>query len=168
MVAMLGSACGPYVGDRNFMTQDDDLDAAFRCAAQVGTGGSGAEQSLGAAIAALTPPLVDAGQCNADFLRQDALLVLVILTDEDAEMDPLFAAQAIVDAKRGRFDDVVVVLLANTPEGDCPHGTGAKTAYGLSSFASAFQHAFVGPICAEDYGDVFRDAVEHVSSACGG
>jgi hypothetical protein len=160
--------CGPYAELHNYMTEADDLDDAFRCAARVGTDGSGAEHSLGAAIAAMSEPLVDEGQCNEGFIRQNALLVLVILTDEDAEMDPLFAAEAIVDAKRGSFDDVVVVLLANTPEGDCPLGAQGKVAYGLSSFAASFRHAFVGPICAEDYGAVFQDAVANLESACPG
>jgi hypothetical protein len=158
--------CGPYVGLHNYMSEDDDLDETFRCAARVGTDGSGAEQSLGAAIAAMSPPLVDAGQCNEGFIRPNALLVLVVVTDEDAEMDPLFAAQAIVDAKRGSFDDVVVVLLANTPDSDCALGNGGKIAYGLTSFAASFRHAFVGPICADDYSDVFHDAVAQLESAC--
>lgn len=158
--------CGPYAGLHNYMSEDDDLDDTFRCAARVGTDGSGAEQSLGAAIAAMTPPLVDAGQCNEGFIRPNALLVLVVVTDEEAEMDPLFAAQAIVDAKRGSFDDVVVVLLANTPDSECALGNGGKIAYGLTSFAASFRHAFVAPICADDYGEVFHDAVAQLESAC--
>lgn len=53
------------------------LDEAFGCIAQVGGDGCGFEQTLGAMVASLTEP------ANAGFLRDDAMLVVVILTDED-------------------------------------------------------------------------------------
>ncbi len=48
----------------------------------VGTGGSGYEQGLKAAIRAVEPDLVGAGKPNSGFLRPAALLGLVFLSDE--------------------------------------------------------------------------------------
>jgi hypothetical protein len=53
------------------------LEEAFGCAVQVGDQGCGFEQPLGALAAALENP------ANAGFLRPDALLVTVFITDED-------------------------------------------------------------------------------------
>lgn len=53
------------------------IDEAFGCIAQVGDHGCGFEQPLAATVASLTEP------SNAGFLRDEAMLVVVILTDED-------------------------------------------------------------------------------------
>jgi len=55
------------------------LDAAFGCLVQVGTDGCGFEQPLGS----LERPPSANGPHHAGFLRPGALLVVVILTDED-------------------------------------------------------------------------------------
>ncbi len=160
-----GGHCGPYADGFNFMTERDDLDARFPCAASVGIDGSGAESPLTAGLAAISSPLVDDGQCNEGFVRDGALLVLVIITDEEAEVDPQFAASGIIGAKG--LSDTVVVLLANTPGSDCEISGGAQVGEGLASFASIFPHGFVGPICASDYTEVFTQAVDVVEEACG-
>jgi len=59
-----------------------DIQAAFKCIAGLGTDGCGFEQPLEAARRALT--CVDGGPCtNPDFMREDALLAIVFLGDED-------------------------------------------------------------------------------------
>ena len=56
---------------------------AFADDARLGTSGSGIEQGLAAIDAALTPPLADDPAANAGFLRQDARLVVIAVSDED-------------------------------------------------------------------------------------
>jgi hypothetical protein len=160
-----GGKCGPYADGHNYMTENDVLATRFPCAASVGTDGSGAESPLTAALAAISSPLTDEGACNEGFVRDGALLVLVIITDEEAEVDPQFAASGIIGVKG--LDDTVVVLLANTPDSDCEIGGGAQVGEGLASFAGIFPHGFVGPICAADYTQVFAQAVDVVEDACG-
>jgi hypothetical protein len=161
-------ACGPYAEGFNYMTDADDLEDTFRCAAQVGTEGSSKEAAATAAVAALSSPNTDAGACNDGFVRDGALLVLVIVTDEDAELDPLVAAQALTDAKNGRADDVVIVALANDPDADCALDNEGRVADDLARLTELFRHGFIGPICAPDYGGVFQDAVAVVEAACPG
>lgn len=69
------SAVGP---DRNF---DGDIDQVFSCIAPLGTKGCGFEHQLQSVRAALDPELMPAE--NAGFLRDDAVLAIVLLTDED-------------------------------------------------------------------------------------
>ncbi|MCA9649623.1 MAG: hypothetical protein H6712_25620 [Myxococcales bacterium] len=157
--------CGPYAEGHNYMTEADDLDESFRCAARVGTAGSAVEAVLGASVAALSPPLTEAGGCNEGFLRDDALLVLVIVTDEDAEVDPVFAASELLSRKDGGLDDVVVVALGNPSDGSCGLGD-TQVSLGLEAFVRSFRHGFMGPICASSYEEVFAEAVALVEDAC--
>lgn len=55
--------------------------ALFQQRVQVSTGGSDQEKGLQAAITALTPPLTDSR--NVGFLRPDALLNIIVLSDEN-------------------------------------------------------------------------------------
>lgn len=55
----------------------DDVAGAFACIARLGSGGCGFEQPLEAMLEALDP------RTNPGFLREDAALALVFLTDED-------------------------------------------------------------------------------------
>ena len=74
--------CGPYVSGGRYMTEEDDLAAKFACAATVGTVGNPEERPIEAALAALSPEANAPGGCNEGFLRHDALLVVVVITDE--------------------------------------------------------------------------------------
>jgi len=60
---------------------DTNVGSTFACAAQVGTGGPSLEMPLLSMDWALTDRVADG--TNAGFLREDALLAVVILTDED-------------------------------------------------------------------------------------
>lgn len=64
--------------------------ARFRQNASVGIQGSGDEKGLLAAMLALSPPLTAPGGHNAGFLRDDAALFIIILSDEeDSSCDPV-------------------------------------------------------------------------------
>ncbi len=60
-----------------------DVADVFAAAVQVGTAGSGTEQPLHHALAALSPPLSDPGGVNDGFLREEAGLAVIVVTDED-------------------------------------------------------------------------------------
>jgi hypothetical protein len=65
--------------------EDDDADCtyadSFRARVQQGTEGSDQEKGMQAAIQALTAPLVDTR--NYGFLREEALLMVIVLSDEN-------------------------------------------------------------------------------------
>jgi hypothetical protein len=60
---------------------DPNMEQMFACAADVGTGGPGFEMQLHASELALGDRVADG--TNAGFLREDALLAIVYLTDEN-------------------------------------------------------------------------------------
>lgn len=71
----------PWIGKDTCGAGCDPV-ATFRTNAGVGTSGSGDEKPLLAAEMALTPPLSTTGY-NAGFLRDDAALFVIILSDEE-------------------------------------------------------------------------------------
>ncbi len=85
------AACG-YFADGNETTANPDWrlvtpseqpspEAAFTAIASQGTNGSGTEQGLAAAYAALSSPIITGW--NNGFLRQDAYLAIIFLSDEE-------------------------------------------------------------------------------------
>jgi len=181
--------CEPYASGLRFMTEADDLETKFACAAQVGTGGDGNERPMGALSAALSPSLNDPGACNEGFLRDDALLVVVIITDEEddhegtAEACDMLPQQgspgeppgwfaAVTAAKGGDEDSIVVLALVGPQDDPCPtldkcNGgiAGAEVATRILEFTNMFTYGFVGSIC-EPYGPFFVDAISVIKSAC--
>jgi hypothetical protein len=181
--------CTPYAEGGRYMTQQDNLAEKFSCAARVGIGGDGDEQPLGSLIAALTSPNIDEGECNEGFLRDDALLVVVLITDEEDDHETPDEAcgnepgmgspgepedwfDAIVATKGGIESNIVVLSLIGPSVEPCPdldkcNGgvTGAEPAIRISNFTWMFTHGHVGPVCG-DYGPFFEDAVADIKAAC--
>ena len=83
---------------------DNDPAGQFSCVAKVGTDGSGHEQPLSAAKLALNDRIADGK--NAGFLRPDALLAVVILTDEDDQSTDASSMDIPVDQFIANFDTV--------------------------------------------------------------
>ena len=160
------SMCGPYAAGGHFISDADDVDTAFKCAAQVGTTGATFEQSMGAAIRAIGGGDHGPSECNAGFVRDGAMLVVVFVTDEDGELDPSVAYEALMEARSWKESGVVMVTLANLPGGDCMLGNHAEVADDLVELTEMFTFGFLAPVCAEDYREVFAQAVDVVADAC--
>lgn len=161
------SECGPFAAGNRYMTEEDDLAEAFECTAKVGTEGSNSEQPLAVIGYALNDNKLAQGGCNEGFLRDDALLVIVVVTDEDDPSPIDFAYERVVEAKNGWDDNVVVVTLTVDQGGPCSTGGHSGYSFQVNSFAGAFEHSFVGSICADDYAPTFQSAVDVVQNACG-
>ena len=75
-------AQGAFIGNPKVLDQNTpNLTAAFQANVNVGTTGSGDEKGLGASEAALSPAMLTGA--NAGFLRSDARLYVVYVTDEE-------------------------------------------------------------------------------------
>jgi hypothetical protein len=173
------SVCGPYAAGRNYMTEIDDLNTAFACAADVGTSGDGAERPMDTMTAVLNKVHGGVGQCNEGFLRDDALLVLVVITDEyegagDPEGagshsggDPMTWYNTVVAAKLGIPENAVALGLLNYAGGACPPTDSVYDGVNIAAFVNMFgMNGFLGGICEPDYGPVFADAVGIIEDAC--
>lgn len=168
-----------------------DLAATFACVALVGTNGSGDERPMEALSVALGTMMNDVGGCNEGFVRDDAVLVLVVITDEEDDHEDMAQAcmvpfdgssgeppdwhQAVVDAKLGVDENAVVLTLFGpvAPDPTCPALdkcggglTGAEPGPRVSAFTKMFTRNLVGQVCAMDYDEFFADAVALVENAC--
>jgi hypothetical protein len=168
------SECGPFADGYNFMTENDDLAVEFTCTAQIGTCGDGIERPMEALVNTVEKINGDPGECNEGFIRDDALLVAVIITDEwdgpgDLEGagslgDPQSWYDDIVAAKGGIPENVVVVSVVNTVEAACSFNDDGVN---IVEFTHMFnKNGFVIGICEPDYGPSFQEAIAVVDQAC--
>ncbi len=146
-----------------------NLEQTFSCAALVGAGGDGLERPMDAMIAAIGEQS-GAGGCNEGFLRDDAVLVVTVISDEDdfeqSSGDPASWKQYLVDAKGGNEEAIVALGLVGdggVNGGTCPADIDAPT---LRSFAESFTHGQIGSVCAADYAPFFEQAVAVIDTAC--
>ncbi len=165
---------------------DANLASTFGCAAQVGTGGPSLEMPLLSMDWALHERIADG--TNAGFLREDALLAIVILTDEDdcSREDNNFTiasdacgsggpnietVQSYVDkldalkGERGRWATAVIA-----GPNSCSSDFGdAIEAVRLKQFVSLTgENAVFSSICQGDLASSLGDALDTFSAACEG
>ena len=183
-----GTPCGLPTTGRFFDSTQPDPAGTFACVAAQGVDGSGAEQPMAAMLEAVSGPMVASGACNQDFLRDDAILVVTFITDEEDDAlvdpaggspgDPTSWAADLLAAKNGDPDAVVVIgLLGDTdlPGAVCsppPVGgglTGAEGAPRLRTFVDGFgSQGLWGSVCSADYAPLFTQAVSLIDTTCDG
>jgi hypothetical protein len=167
------TACNFSSGMRYMDQTEPDLHAAFACAAQVGTGSmNDPERPMEAMVQAVTPS-TEAWACNEGFLRDDAILVVTFITDEDdnpgdgSEGNVEGWRNALISAKHG--DEKAVVVLGLFGDGDPMGGTcsGAEASPRLRQFVDSWGDlGFSGSVCAASYQPFFAEAVGLISTAC--
>ena len=159
--AGLGSTDAPCTIDsgRRYMTKEQsDLSETFACVAQVGTHGS---NHIGDALAAaVSPSLNGPGRCNEGFLRDDALLMVTLITpgDDDSKNGTVQDwYEAILAAKNGNPEAVVMFVIGNPicPLYDEP-----------CQLAIRFPKVEIQHLYADDYGPGFDAAASLVEEAC--
>jgi len=87
---------GHLIGDPPYLTPEDDYLALFQERVQVGIEGSGKEKGLSAALEALTEPTISS--YNEGFLREDAVVSVIFVSDEEDCSDNEALADEIDDA----------------------------------------------------------------------
>lgn len=127
---------------------------AFRRNAQVGIEGAPIEQGLAAATLALTAPLTDEESDNAGFLRPDASLALVFVSDEnDGSEGPVSVYADIFASLKGYEPGRVTASAIVGPEAGCL-GAGGRATPGTRYIELArVLRGRVESICTEDWGD---------------
>ncbi len=170
------SICGPYANGRSFMTEADDLANTFSCAAQLGSGGDFSELPMAALEETLSKQWNDPGECNEGFLRDDALLVIVVITDEneglgDPEVGhspgtPQTWYDSVVASKSNIEENAVVLSLINWFGGPCEPIDPMWDGENIKTFTELFTYGFLGGICEPDYGPIFTQATAVITQAC--
>lgn len=165
--------CGPFASGQRYATDEDELSEVFPCMAKVGTGGSALEQPVSAAIAALDPKNAAPGSCNEGFLRDDAVLVVVLVTDDAPHVGDMDDAHhqtdtsgwmnAVLAAKGGDLDSVVVIGFVPTDPVGCTQGESPN----LINFVEGFgEQGVLASVCLPDYGPVFASSIETIKTTC--
>ncbi|PRQ07441.1 hypothetical protein [Enhygromyxa salina] len=164
-----------FVNGKRFMTDaEPNLPGAFQCAARVGTDSTDDPERPMEAMAAAVSGVGAAGTCNYDFLRDDAILVVTFITDENDDPGDGSSGnvdtwrQALIDAKNG--DESAIVVLGLFGDDDLPNAQcngGAETSARLRAFLDSWgDRGFFGSICAPDYDDFFQAAVDIIDTTC--
>jgi hypothetical protein len=160
-------------GGQRFITPQEpvnELPGKFTCIASVGTDGDSGEKPMAALTAALSDSLNGPGGCNSGFLRDDAVLVVTIITDEedsDSPGTPDGWYQNVVAQKSGDGSGVVVLGLINdTDAGNpvCPVESGDPAK--IREFIQKFPNQIMGSVCELDYAPFFEQAVDLINTTC--
>lgn len=167
-----GSGCSAGPARPWLEKGDPSLATAFSCRATVGTSGSSAEQPLTALKMAFTDRMTDGANKSAgvSFIRDDALLAFVIITDEDesngtdvATFLPVF--DAVKQKERGRWASALIA----GPSGGCtsPQFGSALDATRLRSFITQVgTNGVFSSICAGDLTPGLNQALGKFQEAC--
>lgn len=159
-------AC-PLDGGLRYMTQDQaDLPGAFDCVADMGATGNSNERPAAALLEALGPQ-TQAGGCHPGFLRDDAVLVVTMISDEQENGSPGTPQSWYADllALKGGNETAIVMLSLN---GDAETmGQECIPTAKMVEFVDYFgDRGIIDSICAPDYSPFFQDAVGVIDYAC--
>lgn len=159
---------------------DASFAPSFACIAKVGAGGDDDEKPIRGLLGALDPANNAPGGCNAGFGRPDAILVAVLISDEDdvkeSDCDPSLGTgtcgsggtpdewAAKLVALRGGHPENVVVLSLLAP-------SGASCANAPTVNLAAFTHRFgargaISDVCAPSYDGFFAASLPLLDQAC--
>jgi hypothetical protein len=152
-------------GKRYIQPSEPDVKSAFSCTAKVGITGAGAELPMNAMEAALSQDLLKADACNDGFLRDDAVLVITIITDEGGNDTgtPEDWKKAVLAAKKSQpgesdaeTEKKVVVIAFSRAIGAIP------------KFVDLWVEGqkFQGKHSDADYGPLFSQAIKGIEKAC--
>jgi hypothetical protein len=174
-VSAAGEDCGVSGDARYLSSAQPDLAETFSCIARVGTFGESEEQPMDALLQAIGRAQNGPGGCNEGFLRDDAILVVTLITDSDDRAsigNPATWRQELL-ARKSDADAALVVLGLvgdnnldeGLPGGPCSF-LGASGAPALQSFVQSLEQGFLASVCADDYAPFFEDAVSRIDTAC--
>jgi hypothetical protein len=165
-------------GGRWFDSTEPDPGPTFECVANL-YDGNNPETTMQSMLAALDPAIVGPGGCNEGFLRDDAVLVVTFITDEEDDTesmgDPAMWYDALLALKGGNETAIVVLgLVGDTglpnavcPADSVPGSNGGEYSPRLIEFAESWgTRGLWGSVCSADYGPFFTDAVALVDTAC--
>lgn len=175
-----GGACNFSTGTNYMSSSSPDLIDEYHCVTaltQSGymgmaddcSGNNDDEQPASTAAEAVSAPAVSGA--NAGFVRDDAVLFVVAITDEDEQPVPDATAQAIADkliAAKGTVNNVVFLGIGGGSDCEGPYG-GAVDAVRLREVAELFAAEGRGlfwDLCQGDLEQAFQVALGVVDSAC--
>ena len=184
MVQANAEPCGPYEGGLNWMISSSmALSTELECALSVGIAGSPNERPMEMLLTALDDDNLAPDGFHNGFLREDALLVVVIVTNEEDDIeadtswgsagDPATWVTTLAERKGGWLNDIVVLSLVGLEKPNACVGPwdgvqGAQYSPRLIEFTRSFPQGMVGDACEQEYASFLLSMVPGVAAACNG
>jgi hypothetical protein len=162
--------CDFSTGARYMDSTEPDLTAAFQCSAKVGSDGDGSERQMGALVGALSPVLAEPGGCNEGFIRQDAILVVTLITDEEdaaSNGNPAGWYANVIASKFADANAIVMLGLINDTDAAAPVcPADSQDPVNIRTFVDMFPNSIRGSVCSASYNDFFQQAVDLIDTTC--
>jgi len=188
MVTQTAEPCGfasglPYMQTAGKTFSPKAFTAEVQCALTVGVDGSTDERPMQHMLEALSPEFIGTQGANEGFLRDDALLVVVLVTDEEDDYerktqwgspgDPADWTADLAALKGDLAKDIVVLSLIGLESPNaCPQFqwdgvTGAELSPRLDEFTMGFPEGASSDVCALDYTPFLAGTIPALAGACG-
>ena len=169
----MNKPCDVAGGKRYVTREQPQLAETFECIARVGAAGA---DLLGyTLVKAISPEFEGPGGCNEGFLRDDALLVVTLLSDTyDAFSQGTVESwiAALREAKHGDEDAFAVLVLTTDIDVGywqlCHPDEYSMVKNRLRLLVEGIEHGFIGSICEETYTPFFAATVAEVVELCDG
>ena len=161
--------CDLFGGKRYIVKGEPDPEGMFKCIATLGEGPK-TPVPMEAMQAAFQPGMLNGG-CNDGFLRNDALLAVVVLNGDDDRLTP-GTPQAwydtLVTAKGGNEEAIVTLVLSQDnefPDALCKYDPMMGPS-SLRLFAEAAAHGRFESICLESYVPALEKTAATIIEQC--
>ncbi len=160
--------CELFGGKRYIIKDEPDVVEQFKCIATLGEGPKD-PWPMRSMLAALEPDMLNGG-CNDGFVREDALLAVIVLngsTDTSSLGTPQSWYDALVAAKKGNEEAVVVLSVSNDldlPNPTCPGIPGGVNP--LRLFAEAAKYGRYERFCIDSYVPALAATAETILEQC--
>ena len=152
-------------GDQRYIARGQhDLASTFDCTRRVGTGDT-KHRVVEATLGALSDPLNAPGACNEGFLREDAYLILFVLSpfpDFYAEGTPADWTKELKSHKGGKFDKIYFIGLFQ----GCMSPFGWKEYEPLNEWVSSLYYHALDDACTGDVLPYIDPALDYVLGDC--
>lgn len=167
------SGCTPGPSRPWLERADGDVAGSFSCRAQAGTTGSNIERPLESMLLGVTTAASANSAAGVGFVREDALLAFVILTDEDEggtenkPKRPVTEYAAEFDKVKGERGRWAAAVIAGPQKCSSPGLGSAAEATRLKSFiGSVGKNGVFASICTGDLTDGLQQALTTFDQAC--
>ena len=167
-----------FGGDNYMVSSDPTLQAEYSCVTQLNATGyngmadmcSGSNDDEQPANTAADAVSLNGG-ANAGFLRDDAVLFVVAITDEDETPLPAQTPQQIADKiinAKGGIENVVFLGIGGDSDCDGPYGSAdeASTLRDVTNIFVAANRGIWWDLCMGDLEDAFTEVIQVVDVAC--
>lgn len=169
--------CNFATGARYFDADEPDFAATLVCAASVGTGSTTSTEQVGNALASAVSASEPTATCNAGFLRPEASLAIVFITDEadeagvDSTGTPAGWYQALLSAKGGDPSRLMAagIIAGTQPDPTClKNEDPIQPTPRLVDFLEQFgDNGIEGDVCSDSYEPTLQELVALIeANAC--